>query len=502
MTTYSDVDVELALKIKNAPEVKMSNPPGYKANLKKFQQKGVAFLYTVKRGMIADACGSGKTHVIMALMCLLKSRGELGRCLYVLPAADILAKVEELVKFTNLHFAAAVGTFPKRLAVYNGNFDVVLVSYEVTRGRDFEYLKALNFDTIILDESHMFRNATTQTAEAVLQLTAQADRVVTLSATPIQMSLVDMWAQSKAWHHGIFGSLHSFKRRYVVEEDMEGWRGVRRFHKKNIIGYHNISEFQKILEPFYLRRTIADIEDELPELLVIKKWGQLLPAQRKVYEELRKGTVQLLSNGKMREARKNIHSMTMIVNSTACLGIEQDYSWKLDWLMNELHKDTTGLGGSMANDKVVLFAQHKASIAVIAKRLKAAGIGYVTMTGDVSKEDRQRFRKRFWDDPTCQVLIGTTAIEISANLHCARFLVAIDSLPNPQRVEQLVGRIRRTGSEHKTVVFVMLLTDNTFEERLHKRLEKRQATVDRVFEESSDLFESLSDIELRQLFAD
>jgi SNF2 family DNA or RNA helicase len=499
---HHDVDVDKVLQIKNAPEVLMTEPPGYKSKLKRFQKKGVAFLYVAKRGGLFDSCGTGKTHVIMALMCLLKARNELGRCLYMMPAADMLAKVEELGKFTDLNFAAALGTFPKRLAVYNSSYDVILVSYEAARGRDAEYLQALEFDTVILDESHVFRNSTTKTAEVVLKTAEHAQRVVTLSATPIQLSLVDIYTQSKAWHHGIFGSEHSFKRRYVVEEEMDGWRGIRHFSKKQIVGYKNIAEFQRIIDPFFLRRSIADVEDELPELLVLKHWGFLLPAQRSVYEELRKGTVQLLCNGKRREARKNIHSMQMVVNSTAALGVEADHSWKLDWLLSELRKDASGLGGSMANDKVVVFAQHKASVRVIANRLKEAGIGYVIMTSDNNKEERQVFRKRFWDDPACQVMIGTTAIECSANLHCARFLVALDSLPNPQRVEQLVGRIRRTGSEHKTVVFIMLLTNATFEEKLHRRLEKRQATVDRVFVESSDLFDSLSDLELSQLFSE
>jgi SNF2 family DNA or RNA helicase len=499
---FHDIDIDLVRRIKNAPEVLLKTPSGYKSDLKRFQRKGVAFLYAAKRAGCFDSCGTGKTHIVMALMCLLKSRDELGRCLYMLPAADILAKVEELTKFTDLNFAAALGKFPKRLAVYNSSYDVTLVSYEAARGKDFEYLQEMKFDTIILDESHVFRNSATKTAEVVLKLTEQAKRVVTLSATPIQMSLVDIYTQSKAWHHGIFGSEHSFKRRYVIEEEIDGWRGARRFSKKHIVAYKNLSEFQRIIDPFFLRRSIADVEDELPELIVLKHWGFLLPAQRSVYEELRKGTVQLLCNGKRREARKNIHSMQMVVNSTAALGVDADYSWKLDWLMGELHKDASGLGGSMANDKVVVFAQHKASVRVIANRLKEAGIGYVIMTSDSNKEERQVFRKRFWDDPDCQVMIGTTAIECSANLHCARFLVALDSLPNPQRVEQLVGRIRRTGSEHKTVVFIMLLTNATFEERLHKRLEKRQATVNKVFVESSDLFDALSDLELTQLFSD
>jgi SNF2 family DNA or RNA helicase len=501
LTVYRDIDIDQVLRIKNASEVKFNEPPGYKSKLKRFQKKGVAFLYVAKRSACFDACGSGKTHIIMALLLLLKSRGELNRCLYLLPAADILAKVEEFAKFSNLNFAAALGPLSSRLSVYNAYYDVVFVSYEVARGRDFEYLKAMDFGTIILDESHVWRNSSTKTADVVLKLTEGAERVVTLTATPIQMSLGDMWTQSKAWHHGLFGSEHSFRRRYIVEEEVSSWRGIRRFAKKQTVGYSHVDEYKRILDPFFLRRSLADIEDELPDLVVSKHWGALLPAQRTVYEELRKGTVQLLCDGKRREARKNIHSMVMCVNSTAALGVEADYSWKLDWLMAELHRDATGFGGSMANDKVVLFAQHKSTLRVTAARLKAAGIGYVVMTGDVSKEDRQLRRKQFWEDPKCQVLMGTTAIEVSMNLHCARFLVAIDSLPNPQRVEQLVGRIRRVGSVHKTVMFVMLLTRGTFEEKLYSRLEKRQATVDKVFEEQSNIFDALDDVELLMLFS-
>ena len=503
MAGYGDINLELALQIKKASAVEFTEPPGYLSALKGFQKKGVAFLYTIKSGAIFDTTGSGKTHIVMALMCLLKSRDELGSCLYVVPAADLLSKVEELGKFTNtLNFAAASGKLSNRISVYNTSYDVILVSYEVLRGQDFEYLKALNFNTVILDESHVFRNSATKTAEHVLSITKNASRVVTMSATPIQMSLVDVWAQSRSWNQGIFGTESSFKRRYVIEEEEEHNVRRHRFKKRRIVGYRNLSELKQILDPFFLRRTIADIEDELPALLVDTRWGSLLPAQRSVYEELRKGTVQLICNGQRHEARKHIHSMVMCVNSTAALGVEADYSWKFDWLIAELHRDASGFSGSMANDKVVVFAQHKATLRVLSKRLLNEGIKFVVMTGDDSKESRQQRRRQFWEDEDTRVLIGTTAIECSMNLQVARFLVAVDSLPNPQRVQQLVGRIRRIGSKHKTVVFVMLLTENTFEEKLHARLEKRQAVVNKVFEEESDIFSALSDFELTQLFSD
>jgi SNF2 family DNA or RNA helicase len=73
-------------------------------------------------------------------------------------------------------------------------------------------------------------------------------------------------------------------------------------------------------------------------------------------------------------------------------------------------------------------------------------------------------------------------------------------LSNPARVEQLVGRIRRTGSVFKTTFFIQLLTRNTFEEKIVKRLEQRQAVINQTFDESSDIVDSLSSSELLSLF--
>ena len=64
---------------------------------------------------------------------------------------------------------------------------------------------------------------------------------------------------------------------------------------------------------------------------------------------------------------------------------------------------------------------------------------------------------------------------------------------------QLLGRIRRMGSEHSTVFLINLLTVDTIEEKLQKLMERRQALPDFVFDEKSDIFSELSDAELMAL---
>lgn len=200
--SYNDIDVQRALLIKNTPIVTLSNPQGYKGQLKGFQQKGIAYMYTAKRCGLFDVCGTGKTHHVMGLACLLKSRGELGRALYLVPGADILAKQDEFALYTSLNFGTAVGTLAQRVDLYNSWADLLIVSYEVARLRDFEYLNQMEFDTIFLDESHVFKNHEAKTAQVVKMLCRGASRVYTLSATPIQLSLMDVHSQSEAWHNG------------------------------------------------------------------------------------------------------------------------------------------------------------------------------------------------------------------------------------------------------------------------------------------------------------
>jgi SNF2 family DNA or RNA helicase len=499
---YKDIDISKVLKIKNIPRIELKEPKFYKGAFKDFQKKGIAYMYFCPKCGLFDTCGSGKSHHIMGLISLLKERKELGRCLYLVPSADILAKVDEFSKFTSLDFGAAVGNISNRVSLYNTWLDVLMVSYEIIRGRDLEYLGGLEWDTVFLDESHIFRNSNTKTFRAIRKLTETATRVHILSATPIQTSLIDLYNQLKILGLGIFSSERHFRRRYCEEETLYFRNGKRLVTRDNIVSYKHIDEFKRIIEPFFLRRTIEDIESEMPDLVTDKIWGNLNKVQAKLYKELQKGVVELLKSGQKVEAKKHIHNMQKVVNSTKAIGADgKDYSWKFDWIISQLYSNAElGFNGPMAQDKVVIFAQHKDTLKVLGERLEALKIKYVLMTGEESKTLKHAYKKRFWDDPDCRVMLGTTAIECSANLQCARYLIAVDVLANPARVSQLVGRIRRTGSVYKTAFFIMLLSRATFEERLIEKLEKRQAVHDNIFNENSDIFNELSVQDLLTLF--
>lgn len=498
--SYEDINISKALYSKYVSSMALQEPSQYKGRLKQFQQKGVVYAYFAKRCGIFDVCGSGKSHHIMALMSLLKDRCELGRCIYVVPAADILAKRDELIEFTSLNFGMAVGKKLNRVSLYGSldSIDFLLVSYEVLR-RDSEYLLNSGFSTVFLDEAHIFKNPDTLTAKTVLGICEGACRVVTLTATPVQMSLLDLHTQIRAWHNGILTEhVGAFKRRYCTMGDVFRRSGKKVVKERKIVSYKNMIEFKKCIDPFYIRRSLSEIESELPSLIVEKVWGSLTGKQLSLYNELQNGVVELLQSGNKVEAKKHIHSMQKLVNSTSAAGDDSDYSWKFDWILYQLFPNL--LGSGFSNEKIIVFGQHKNTLRVLSKRLHFYNISHVIIFGDNNTKENNKNREIFCNDSSVKVLLGTSSIECSLNLQVARYLVCVDIFSNPARVEQLVGRIRRLGSEHSTKVFLMLLTKSTFEEKLIERLEKRQAVHNFIFNECSDIIDSLPENELLQLF--
>jgi SNF2 family DNA or RNA helicase len=144
-----------------------------------------------------------------------------------------------------------------------------------------------------------------------------------------------------------------------------------------------------------------------------------------------------------------------------------------------------------------VFINFRNGVRALQGRLNRAGVGYATIWGE-TKNNAARFeeQQRFWNDPNCKVMIGTTSIEQSLNLQVARHLINVDMIMNPSRMEQLAGRIRRDGSKYRSVYVHNLLTVGTQEERYLPALKREQALIDYVWDSKSELFEALSPLEL------
>lgn len=497
--------------------------------LRRHQRVAIMWLWLVRKGLIADPVGSGKTHVVTGLFSILSETGELGRnpatmtyngraLVICEPSAMRQWQREMRRAVPGLITELAEGSQQQRADRYAEPWDVLIIGHHMTL-RDYEVLGRLGITTMVVDDVDPLRHSETKTAGAIKKLgyeNAHCSRIVLLNATPLQKKLLELYdtlSQIGGHLEHRLGPRSRFQRRYLVKEPTEIWITDRRTGRPKkrttmeTVGYRHLPEFQERIAPMVMRRSLEQIDDvELPAIQPENVWLDLYPAQRAKYDELQDGVLQVMRAGDNNRvvARNKLLYGQQICEGLAVIG-EPDgagSSVKFDWLMDRLTGDWSGETEDDPGEKVVVFCQFKDGIRALTSRLESEGLGYELIWGEERRgKIRDASLERFREDSSCRVLLGTSAIEKSLNLQVARHLVNVDMLPNPARMTQLSGRVRRQGSRFRTVYVHNLLTVDTHEERMLAMLEAEAGLASAVWQEEDQLFRNLTPLQMMTLIA-
>jgi SNF2 family DNA or RNA helicase len=495
--------------------------------LRRHQRTGTAWMWVRGQGLLGDSVGLGKTAQVAAVIALGKETGELGygnRTVVVCRAAAVRQWAAELRRLLpEVQVITADGTPGERLRAYLGAWEVCVISDRTlspagragqpgARDGDVERLRELPVGMVVFDDIDAMRNGSTKTAYAVKRLAANADRVYGVHGTPLQKRLKELYYfLEPVGGREVLGTVAAFTQRYVSKSRKILWvRDKRdptgRRRKKVVVWLDTgvkqdrLPEFKRLVAPMILRRTVDDLDDvELPAAQVNNVWLDLLPQQQARMDELKAGTLRRLRERGAEitqvEAGAAFTRGRQINSGLAALDDANDVSVKLDWV-------TDMVTGDLSGGKVVIFIYFKPNIAAMSARLEAAGVGHVLMWSTESKAAVRAERiDRFWNDPDCQVLVGSPTIEASLNLQVAGHLIAADQLWNPQRMNQLLGRVQRQGSRHQMVVFHQLLINGTLDEDFLPLMESEQALADSVWDDTGEIYSRASPRRLMQMVA-
>lgn len=456
------------------------------------QAVGSAWLYFAKKGLLADSMGTGKTANLSLLIAMMAQAGELNnghRVIVAVRSPAIHQWERELNRaLTGINVITATGTTQKRVAKYLQDWHVLVIGKEMAI-QDWEALEQFPLAAVIMDDVDAIRNPT-KTAHALKKLARNAPRVVIANGTPLMKRLPELYhTLEPLGGRAIFGTKGAFKARYM-DTDADG--------KPT---YRNMQEFKNKLNPFVLRRTTEDLDDaEMPGVMSSTVWLELHPAQRVKYQELRNGVLKILKDSGTQEVKRiqalqQFHYGAAVCSGLAAIG-EEDVpnvnSSKLDWIDG-------AVTGDLSDDKIIIFIGTKKLLTSAESRLINAGIGVAKIWGEDNNRIRQEEIDRFWDDDSCQVLLMTQAGESSLNLQNARHVVFCDTILNPARMSQILGRARRQGSKHKTVYAHHLLTRDTQEEAYLGSLRREAALADAVWDSTNEIFAPLSPLEMLRL---
>ena len=169
----------------------------------------------------------------------------------LLPASLVFNWERELTKFApTLLIYKHIGTKRHKDKRLIGSFDVILTTYQ-TALRDIELLKQIEFEYIVLDESQQIKNKDSKIFKATNQL--HSNHNISLSGTPIEDSLSDLWSQMEFINPALLGSFRFFKEHFM--------KPIERLQDED-----KKQQLQKMIQPYLLRRTKEAVAKDLPAL--------------------------------------------------------------------------------------------------------------------------------------------------------------------------------------------------------------------------------------------
>lgn len=172
---------------------------------------------------------------------------------------------------------------------------IAVINYESThRDGIFDALVEYDADLIICDESQRIKNHSAAQSKALHKLGDKARYKLALSGTPVQNNAVDLYSQYRFLDSAVFGSnFFAFRNRYCV---MGG------YGQHQIVGYQHMEQLIQKEHSIAYRVTKAECLD-LPPQTFENRYVKFSPAERKLYDQLRKSSFAELAGGDSKSYR-------------------------------------------------------------------------------------------------------------------------------------------------------------------------------------------------------
>ncbi|MCU1359204.1 MAG: Helicase, family, partial [Ilumatobacteraceae bacterium] len=187
-------------------------PEHFVGSLRSYQAEALAWIGFLDAsdlgGCLALDMGLGKTPTVLAH--LARSAGD-GTALVVAPAAVVGNWAAEAARFAPelkvLVHHGANRSSDAELQAEIAQADLVITTY-ATAVRDVHALSAITWSTFVLDEAQAIKNAASDTARQLRNITAKTR--LALTGTPIENGVGDLWAILDFTNPGLVGPRASF----------------------------------------------------------------------------------------------------------------------------------------------------------------------------------------------------------------------------------------------------------------------------------------------------
>ena len=331
--------------------------------------------------------------------------------------------------------------------------DIVLTSYTLLV-KDHREFAETEWGGIVLDEAQAVKNPDTRAARAIRALLPPCR--IALTGTPVENSVMDVWALEDFLNPGFLGERKLFERRFArpIAENEQCSAAVR---------------LRRALEPFILRRLKSDasVAVELGEKHELREYCRLDAEDRRRYEAA-------LEDFRVRERRRGDVFALITELKLIC-----DGAGKLERLFDLV--ETIFENGESA----LVFTQYAKVGGWLRNELETRfNRRFPFLHGGLSATERESQIQTFQTSKRPNLLIlSLKAGGFGLNLTKATHVIHFDRWWNPAVENQATDRAHRIG-QRKTVFVHLFISAGTLEEHVDEILERKARVADSVITEA------------------
>lgn len=488
-------------------------PKAFQGKLRDYQKAGYDWFYFLKNhnfgGCLADDMGLGKTIQTLALLQNekelalnngvqvngngqvdlfgAKTKGQTS--LLIVPTSLTFNWLAEAKAFTpQLQILLHTGNSRKRSNEHFSNFDVVLSTYGTLRN-DIDYFKEFPFNYVILDESQFIKNAASKLSKAVNQI--QAKHRLTLTGTPIENTVADLWAQIDFLNRGLLGNQSYFQKNFASEIEK----------KKN---EEKANKLQALIKPFVLRRTKNQVAKELPSKTEKVVYCTMTEEQERKYEEVKSkyrnlilGEIESKGLGKSKlNLLQGLMQLRQIANHPKFVdasfegesGKFQETSMTIPTAIEEGHK-------------ILIFSSFVKHLNIFVEHAKKEQIPYCYIDGSVPSKQRKLEVEEFQNNPEKKLFfISLKAGGFGLNLTEADYVFILDPWWNPASEQQAIDRTHRIGQTKKVFTY-KFITKGTVEEKILALQNSKKSLSDKLIKTEESFVKKLDITDIKALLS-
>ena len=429
------------------------------------------------RALLCDEVGLGKTIEAGMILLELVARGLVRRVLILTPPSLVEQWHGEMMRKFGLDFVRYDDPHFKEHGLDAWNrFDRILASYHTAKREPHRSsILAREWDMVIIDEAHHFRNRNTLLWRFASELRKRY--ILLLTATPVQNNLEELFNLVTLLQPGLLSTSRSFQREFVDRRDK--------------ITPKNIGKLHELLSEVMVRNRRSSIG-----IKFTRRYAQtqrVVPSteEMELYREVSGFVKGHLRNGGSRGALSRMALITLqkemgSSSSAAAPTIEKLASHKklpgsekerlIELAQTARKIEQSAKAEQLLKilsdfpDKIVVFTQFRETQNFIHRILVEAGERLEVFHGGMSRLKKEEAIERFRKD--ARILLSTESGSEGRNLQFCNAICNFDLPWNPMRIEQRVGRLSRIGQTRDVYVF-NLVASGTIEDAILYLLEAK-----------------------------